>query len=88
MTRTFNDLPIGTIFRALRNDIVGKGTIARIVNNNGMYAKVGHNVSVDITKHVDCIFRMDMPVREVVTKLNVDVTQLASYRACNKGAAA
>lgn len=82
MNTTFNQLKIGTIFRALSNDVIGQ----RLVENNGLYAKVGYNVSVDLSQgNKDTIFLLDMPVR--VKAANIDVSLLPSYKICNKGAA-
>lgn len=83
---TFNELEIGKVFRALRNDIVGKGPVARIVRNDSSYIKVGHNVSVDVRTGKDCIFRLDMPVKPIDTAANVDVRSMQSYKICNVGA--
>lgn len=81
----FDKLPIGSIFRALRDDIV-RGVV---VKNSGLYAKVGHAVSIDLGhQNKDCIFSLKMPCR-VFTNINhIDVTELEAYKVCHAGAGA
>lgn len=86
MNTTFNQLAIGAIFRALKNDLVVRDGTPHVVENNGLYAKVGHNVSVDLSdKSKDVIFLLDMPVRTAGKSVNIDISLLPSYKLCNKG---
>ncbi len=87
MNTTFNELLIGTTFRALRNDIVGHGPVSRIVQNNSVYIKTGHNCSLDIKSGKDCIFLLGMPVRTVEGGMGVDVKNTQSYKLNMRGAA-
>lgn len=86
MVLTFGEISIGTTFRALRNDVIGKGTEARIVNNNGIYVKVGAQVAVDVSKgNVDCIFLQNMPIREIRSVIHINYTALDSYKVAQLG---
>lgn len=87
MKLTFNELKIGSVFKALRNDVVGKGPVARIVRNNSTYIKTGNNASVDLRTNNDCVFRLDMPAQLITTRMNIQVGVMESYKVCSKGAA-
>jgi len=83
---TFGEIPVGTTFRALRNDVIGRGPEARIVNNNGIYTKVGSQVAVDVSHgNKECIFLLGMPVREIKTVMHIDYKSLEAYKVSQKG---
>jgi len=79
----FNQLAIGSLFRALSDDTIGVVT----VKNNSLYLKVGHNVSVDLHSNPpkDCVFDLDMSVRPVQTKARINYAEYESYQVCAKG---
>lgn len=81
----FDALKIGDVFKAGRNDIVGKGPVARIVRNDSTYIKTGNNASVDLRTNNDCIFRLDMPVKLITSRMGVQVEHMESYKISCKG---
>jgi len=57
----FNDLKIGNMFRALRDDRRSDGTT---VKNDKIYVKVGASTAVDVNNFKnECVFDVKMPVR-------------------------
>lgn len=81
----FDSLGIGSVFKCLRNEVVGHGPVARIVLNNSTYIKVGHNHSVDLRSGKDCVFSLDMNVQIVNTNMQVDVHNMEAYKVNFRG---
>ena len=85
----FKDIQIGQLFRAVQQK---EYINTRTVVNDGMYLKVGHNVSVNLSKlgennqPVDCVFDMEMQCRPLVTRARVPYHEYESYKVCAKGA--
>lgn len=83
----FNDLSINTVFKCLKNEVVGHGPISRIVRNDSTYIKVGHNHSVDLRSGKDCVFDLKLDARIVDTKMQIDMHNMDAYKVNVRGAA-
>ncbi len=84
----FNNIKIGQLFRATKPFEM---VLTKRVENNGLYLKVGNNVSIDLHKQidgkpVDCVFDMDMECRVVETKARIPYHEYESYKICAQGA--
>lgn len=77
-----NDLKIGSMFRALRNDKRSDGTI---VKNDKVYVKVGASTAVDVNNYKDeCVFDVLMPVRLIrETPVGFKLVDIPLYNSIN-----
>lgn len=77
-----NELKIGSMFRALRDD---KRSDGRIVKNNKVYVKVGASTAVDVNNFKDeCVFDVLMPVRLIrETPVGFKLSDIPLYNAIN-----
>ena len=77
-----NELKVGSMFRALRNDRRSDG---RVVNNDKVYVKVGASTAVDVNKFDDeCVFDIHMPVRLIrETPVGFNLTDIPLFNSIN-----
>lgn len=92
MIKSFRDLPVGAIFRALKSEFIGAYIgHQREVKSVGLHVKIGNSHSLKVEKihngrvetGKDVIFAMGMPCRE--EKMRVDVSKLPDWAIVNKG---
>lgn len=77
----FNDLKIGAMFRALRDDKRSDGRV--VPNTKKVYVKVGASTAVDVNDFKDeCVFDVRMPVRMIrENPIGFKLTDIPLYKA-------
>lgn len=80
---TMNDLPVGAMFRAARDDRRSDG---RVVKNDKIYVKVGASTAVEVNDFkAECVFDVTMPVRKIRdTPVGFKLTDIPLYNSINR----